>query len=92
MNKIFGNRGIGKSTQLMQYAVDHNIHYIFCLNPSHHLILASEKGYDGITFLRYNDPFIDQLKEKNVPFLIDDLELFMLKKYPTLLGYTENIS
>ena len=90
MNKILGSRGIGKSTHLMEYAVNNNIHYILCEYPQHHLELANLKGYEGLTFLKYNDPFVEELKSKNVPFLIDDLDLFLLRKYPNLKGYTNS--
>ena len=91
VNKILGSRGIGKSSQLMEYACTNNIHYILCTYPKHHLELASEKGYEGLTFLRYDDSFVEELKRKNIPFLIDDLDIFLLKKYPTLKGYTNSI-
>ena len=90
MNKILGSRGIGKSTHLMEYAVNNNVHYILCEYPPHHLELANLKGYEGLTFLRYNDSFVEELKNKNVPFLIDDLDLFLLNKYPNLKGYTNS--
>lgn len=91
INKILGSRGIGKSTRLMEYAVNNNIHYILCGYPQHHLELANLKGYEGLIFLRYNDSFVEELKNKNVPFLIDDLDLFLLNNYPNLKGYTNNI-
>lgn len=90
MNKILGSRGIGKSTHLMEYAINNNVHYILCEYPQHHLELANLKEYEGLTFLRYNDPFVEELKSKNVLFLIDDLDLFLLRKYPNLKGYTNS--
>lgn len=91
INKILGNRGSGKSTRLMEYAVNNNIHYILCGYPQHHLKLANSKGYEGLTFLKYTDSFVEELKSKNVPFLIDDLDLFLLNRYPNLKGYTNTI-
>ena len=91
VNKILGSRGIGKTTQLMEYAVNNGIHYILCAYPKHHLELASVKGYEGLTFLKYNDPFVKELKFKNTPFLIDDLDLFFINVYPNLKGYTNTL-
>lgn len=91
ISKILGNRGIGKSESLMEYAVNNNIHYILCGYPKHHLELANLKGYNGLTFLNYNDSFINELKAKRVPFLIDDLDIFLSIQYPNLKGYTNSI-
>lgn len=93
MNKILGSRGIGKSSQLIQYASENNIEYIICINPKHHITLAYELGIKGINFINVND--IDELKRlihQQIPFLIDDISYFLCATLGDCLkGYTESV-
>lgn len=75
MKKILGSRGIGKSTQLMQYANDNGINYIICSNASHHIIAAYENSFKNLKFVQYNDTdSIKYLVDHKIPFLVDDLD------------------
>lgn len=93
MQRIIGSRGVGKSSQLILYAHEHNIPVIICSSPMHQIELAQSLGVSEITFIGYNEKErIKNVKNTDTKFLIDDLEKFTSYKYKNLIGYTISIN
>lgn len=86
MTQVIGNRGTGKSNQLMLLAKERNAVYA-CENPYAMREKALAYGIVGITFISYSDLFTGEYED--APVVIDELETFV-KEYigGKLIGYS----
>lgn len=93
MNKILGSRGIGKSTQLLDYAFNNKIKNIICLNPTHQILLANNREYNlCFNFIPFSDEDkISELLASGEPFVVDELDHFLKYYFKNLKGYTNSI-
>lgn len=91
MKIISGQKGCGKSTELIKYAYENGIDTIVCVNPQHHLLLARELDipFGAIRFISFAD--FDDYTEKahRCSYVIDDLEIYLNRK--NVVGYTMTI-
>ena len=92
MKIISGQRGCGKSIELIRYAYENGIDTIVCSNPQHHLLLAKELDipFGAIRFITYGE-LNDGQKERGhkYSYLIDDIEAYLGCK--NVVGYTMTI-
>ena len=86
MFQIIGERGCGKTSQLMLLAKEKNAFYA-CENPYAMREKALAYGIIGITFISYSELFSGEYEDK--PIVIDELETFV-KEYigGNLIGYS----
>lgn len=86
MVQVIGNRGTGKSSQLMLLAKEKNAVYA-CENPYAMREKALAYGIVGITFISYSNLFTGEYED--TPVVIDELETFV-KDYigGKLIGYS----
>ena len=77
MYKIIGSRGIGKTTQLIDYAA-RNGYKILCNNS-----FSYEHMKDRVISLGYDPGMVEPLSsyksltENNIKFVVDDLDVFL---------------
>lgn len=86
MIRIIGDRGCGKTSQLMLLAKEKGANYA-CFNPYAMREKALAYGLTGINFISFSDLFTGEYMDQ--PVVIDELELFV-KYYADckLIGYT----
>ena len=88
MKIISGQRGCGKSSELIKYAYENDI-TIVCKNPQHHLLLAKELNipFGAIKFITYGE--FDRERQTRDNYVIDDIESYLMNK--NVCGYTMTI-
>ena len=93
MYRIIDNRGTGKTSRLMLIAKENNALFV-CSNPDAMRYKAKAYGIDGIEFISYGEFFHDYRGQRNVKYVIDELENFLRSTmfYSTeLVGYTLSV-
>lgn len=93
MYRIIDDRGTGKTSRLMLIAKENNALFV-CSNPDAMRYKAKAYGIDGIEFISYGEFFHDYRGQRNVKYVIDELENFLRSTmfYSTeLIGYTLSV-
>lgn len=93
MYRIIDDRGTGKTSRLMLIAKENNALFV-CSNPDAMRYKAKAYGIDSIEFISYDEFFHDYRGQKNVKYVIDELENFLrsIMFYSTeLVGYTLSV-
>ena len=93
MYRIIDDRGTGKTSRLMLIAKENNALFV-CSNPDAMRYKARAYGIDGIEFISYGEFFHDYRGQRNVKYVIDELENFLRSTmfYSTeLVGYTLSV-
>lgn len=93
MYRIIDDRGTGKTSRLMLIAKENNALFV-CSNPDAMRYKAKAYGIDGIEFISYGEFFHDYRGQRNVKYVIDELENFLRSTmfYSTeLVGYTLSV-
>lgn len=96
MKIISGQRGCGKSTELIKYvyqiayAYENNIDTIVCNNPQHHLLLARELDipFGALRFITYEE-FDKECGNRKHSYAVDDIGTYLRRK--NVVGYTMTI-
>ena len=92
IKKFIGTRGIGKTSQLLEYADDNSIEYVICANPRHMMEKAHSLGIQGLTFIAHTSAEeLQKLFESGEPYVIDEIETFIRLMFTDLQGYTFSI-
>lgn len=93
MYRIIDDRGTGKTSRLMLIAKENNALFV-CSNPDAMRYKAKAYGIDGIEFISYGEFFHDYRGQRDVKYVIDELENFLRSTmfYSTeLIGYTLSV-
>lgn len=93
MYRIIDDRGTGKTSRLMLIAKENNALFV-CSNPDAMRYKAKAYGIDGIEFISYGEFFHNYRGQRNVKYVIDELENFLRSTmfYSTeLVGYTLSV-
>ncbi len=93
MYRIIDDRGTGKTSRLMLIAKENNALFV-CSNPDAMRYKAKAYGIDGIEFISYGEFFHNYRGQRNVKYVIDELENFLRSTmfYSTeLIGYTLSV-
>ena len=93
MYRIIDDRGTGKTSRLMLIAKENNALFV-CSNPDAMRYKAKAYGIDGIEFISYGEFFHYYKGQRNVKYVIDELENFLRSTmfYSTeLIGYTLSV-
>ena len=93
MYRIIDDRGTGKTSRLMLIAKENNALFV-CSNPDAMRYKARAYGIDGIEFISYGEFFHNYKGQRNVKYVIDELENFLRSTmfYSTeLVGYTLSV-
>lgn len=93
MYRIIDDRGTGKTSRLMLIAKENNALFV-CSNPDAMRYKAKAYGIDGIEFISYGEFFHDYRGQRNIKYVIDELENFLRSTmfYSTeLIGYTLSV-
>lgn len=93
MYRIIDDRGTSKTSRLMLIAKENNALFV-CSNPDAMRYKAKAYGIDGIKFISYGEFFHDYRGQRNVKYVIDELENFLRSTmfYSTeLVGYTLSV-
>lgn len=93
MYRIIDDRGTGKTSRLMLIAKENNALFV-CSNPDAMRYKARAYGIDGIEFISYGEFFHDYRGQRDVKYVIDELENFLRSTmfYSTeLVGYTLSV-
>lgn len=93
MYRIIDDRGTGKTSRLMLIAKENDALFV-CSNPDAMRYKAKAYGIDGIEFISYGEFFHDYRGQRNVKYVIDELENFLRSTmfYSTeLIGYTLSV-
>ena len=89
IKKFVGTRGVGKTSQLLEYAENNNIKYVICANPRHMMEKAHSLGFLGMTFIGHTaGAELEKLFESKEPYVIDEIETFIKRMFVDLQGYT----
>ena len=89
IKKFIGTRGVGKTSQLLEYAANNNIKYIICANPRHMMEKAHSLGFLGLTFVGYSSAAeLEKLFSSGEPYVIDEIETFIKVLFIDLQAYT----
>lgn len=92
IKKFIGTRGVGKTSQLLEYAVDNSIEYVICANPRHMMEKAHSLGFQGLTFISHTSATeLEKLFESGEPYVIDEVETFIRLVFNDLQAYTFSI-
>lgn len=93
MYRIIDDRGTGKTSRLMLIAKENNALFV-CSNPDAMRYKAKAYGIEDIEFISYSEFFHDYKGQRNVKYVIDELENFLRSTmfYSTeLVGYTLSV-
>lgn len=93
MYRIIDDRGTGKTSRLMLIAKENNALFV-CSNPDAMRYKAKVYGIDGIEFISYGEFLHDYRGQRDVKYVIDELENFLRSTmfYSTeLIGYTLSV-
>lgn len=85
MKRIIGERGTGKTRQLMEYAQKVNAIFV-CYNPYAMHQKALEYGITGLTFIDYAEWKMRMKEDREEKYVVDELDR-LLNRY-NLVGYT----
>ena len=88
--RIVDGRGTGKTSRLMLLAKENDALFV-CSNPDAMRYKAKAYGLEGIEFISYGEFFHSYRGQKDVKYVIDELENFLKATifYSTeLIGYT----
>jgi hypothetical protein len=86
MKRIIGNRGSGKTRELMEFAKENNAIFV-CSNPYAMRNKAEAYGITGLEFLSYEDYFYFNHNDDTV--VIDEIEVFLKQcNSPYIIGYS----
>lgn len=87
MKRIIGERGSGKTKQLMEYARKEDAIFV-CYNPYAMHQKALDYGITGLTFIDYTEWKMRMAEHREEKYVVDELDR-LLNRYG-VLGYTSN--
>ena len=91
MKKIVGKRGIGKTKELIEFAVDNEC-IILSANDDNLREKVVSMGYSPMMVMPFTPHTLEIVNDKNLNVVIDDIDLCMIDIFKERLkGYTLTI-